>query len=285
MNLIDLIQRKIPPEPWTEGDNIPWNDPAFSERMLREHLSSAHDMASRRSEKIAEHVGWIHREVLSGHPASILDLGCGPGLYTSQLARLGHKCVGIDFSPASIAHAREHAEQESLSCTYLQQDIRDANFGGPFGLVMMVFGQFNVFRRTEAESILERAGHALEGGGLLLLEMHRFVAIERMGNSGRSWYSTEAGLFSEKPHLCLEEHFWHVETQTATSRYFVVDAASGEVDRYALSYEAYTDAQYNCLLERSGFEQIMALPSLTGAEESGATDLAVLVARRQCCLA
>ena len=48
MNLLDLIHRASPPAPWAEGDKIPWNDPDFSRRMLREHLSQAHDAASRR---------------------------------------------------------------------------------------------------------------------------------------------------------------------------------------------------------------------------------------------
>jgi hypothetical protein len=68
MNLIDLINRKILPVPWAEGEKIPWHEPAFSERMLREHLSQAHDAASRRSELIDGHVNWIHNEVLSGRP-------------------------------------------------------------------------------------------------------------------------------------------------------------------------------------------------------------------------
>ena len=42
--------------------------------------------------------------------ARVLDLGCGPGLYTTRLAKLGHTCVGIDFSPASIAYAKAEAE-------------------------------------------------------------------------------------------------------------------------------------------------------------------------------
>jgi len=28
----------------------------------------------------------------------VLDLGCGPGLYASRLARLGHECTGIDYT-------------------------------------------------------------------------------------------------------------------------------------------------------------------------------------------
>lgn len=68
MKLTDIPARKSPPEPWSEGDNIPWNEPGFSRRMLREHLSQSHDLASRRSDKIDAHVGWIHREALCGSP-------------------------------------------------------------------------------------------------------------------------------------------------------------------------------------------------------------------------
>ena len=38
MNLEDLINRKCPPEPWEDGDKIPWYDPGFSERMLKERF-------------------------------------------------------------------------------------------------------------------------------------------------------------------------------------------------------------------------------------------------------
>ena len=86
MNLIDLIRRPANPVPYSEGEKIPWNDPAFSARMLREHLSQAHDAASRRFETIDKHVAWIHRAILGGRPAKILDLGCGPGFYASRLA-------------------------------------------------------------------------------------------------------------------------------------------------------------------------------------------------------
>ena len=64
------------------------------------------DAASRRFGKIDKHVRWIHAVLLAGRRTRVLDLACGPGLYTSRLARLGHECSGIDFAPAAIAHAR-----------------------------------------------------------------------------------------------------------------------------------------------------------------------------------
>jgi hypothetical protein len=45
MQLADLWQRAIPPEPWREGDNIPWNDPAFSARILDQHRPQPSDPA------------------------------------------------------------------------------------------------------------------------------------------------------------------------------------------------------------------------------------------------
>jgi len=115
LKLLDVVHRHGDPKPWAEGEKIPWNDPDFSRRMLNEHLSQEHDAASRRFETIDNHVKWIHGQVLKANPTRVLDLGCGPGLYTNRLAKLGHHCVGIDFSPASIACAREQAEEAGLS--------------------------------------------------------------------------------------------------------------------------------------------------------------------------
>jgi hypothetical protein len=46
MTLLSLIERTLPPIAWQEGDNISWNDPGFSQHMLKEHLSQGHDWAS-----------------------------------------------------------------------------------------------------------------------------------------------------------------------------------------------------------------------------------------------
>ena len=50
MKLPDLVGREPAPDPWTEGEKIPWHEPEFSRRMLEEHLSQHHDAASRRLE-------------------------------------------------------------------------------------------------------------------------------------------------------------------------------------------------------------------------------------------
>ncbi len=280
MNLLDVVHRNRDPIPWSEGDNIPWHEPGFSERMLKEHLTQEHDAASRRLEKVEQHVAWIDHELLASRPTMILDLGCGPGLYSNRLARLGHTCVGIDYSPASIAYASSVAEEEELGCKYDCEDIRTADYGAGYGLVMQIFGEFNVFRPEDARGILRKAHGALVEDGLILLEAHTFFAIQTMGEKGHGWYSAEHGLFSPEPHLCLEESYWEPASQTATFRYFVVNASSGRVTRFAQTMQAYSDDEYRSVLTECGFEDVKFLPSLVGNEAGIEEGFFVLLGQR-----
>lgn len=281
MQLLDIVTRASAPAPWAEGEKIPWHDPAFSRRMLQEHLSQAHDAASRRFEVIDRHVAWIHDVLPAGRPTRILDLGCGPGFYAHRLAAHGHRVTGIDFAPASIAYGQAQAQARGLDCTFLQDDIRHAEFGTGYGLVMSIFGEFNVFRPDEARTILRKAHQALEPGGILLLEPHTFAMVEQLGRQQPSWYAAESGLFAEQAHLCLQESFWDEAAAVATERYFIVDAHTGAVTRHASSMQAYTDAQYRALLTACGFAQVTLLPTWGDDPATFSEGLLVIHARKQ----
>ncbi len=280
MNLLDIVNRTLPPEPWAEGDNIPWNDPGFSRRMLKEHHDQSADSASRRAEIIEKHVNWIHGGLLKGEPGKILDLGCGPGFYASRLTKLGHNCVGIDYSPASIEYAREQADADGLNIDYRLGDIREAEFGDGFDLAMLIFGEFNVFCREHGKKLLNRIDDALTPNGILLLEVQSYDGVKSSGNAPRTWYTSSGGLFSERPHICMKEAFWDGAREVATKRYFVVDAESGRTTRFAQSAQAYTADAYLSLLQDSGFAEIEFYPLLGGAEDNCVGDLITIVARK-----
>jgi len=278
--IVDIVNRAPQPAPWSEGDNIPWNAPDFSERMLAEHLSQEHDLASRKSATIDEHVDWIFSTVLDGRPGRLLDLGCGPGLYAHRLSVRGCDCVGMDFSPASVCHAREVAADAGLRCRFIHTDVRDEAFGDGLDLVMMIYGQINVFPRDRATEILTKAHAALEPGGRLLLELQAAEQIQKGGEAGPSWYSAASGLFSSKPHLVLQENFWDEEAAASTTRFMVIDAATCAVSSYALSNEAYTEHEFEDTLRTAGFHEVQSFPSLSGKAVSEEADLPVVVARR-----
>jgi SAM-dependent methyltransferase len=257
MKLADIPKRKIPPVPWELGEKIPWHDPEFSRRMLEQHLSQAHDWASRRFAVIDRQVDWLARQ-LPGQ-ARILDLGCGPGFYTQRLARLGHACTGIDFSPASIAYAKEQAQAEQLPIDYILDDLRRHEIQGEFDLIMMLFGEINTFRESDAETILAKAVRQLQPGGLLVVEAHPFAEVRRQGQRSPNWQANEQGLFSARPHLYLQEHFWDESSATATTRYLVVEADNAEIQESGTSMKAYTDGQFLALFEKAGLRKVEKL--------------------------
>jgi SAM-dependent methyltransferase len=268
MNLQELFAASgRPPEPWREGRTIPWDDPDFSRRMLQEHLSQEHDGASRRFEKIDAHVDFILRAVLPGRPCRLLDLGCGPGLYVHRLAARGHDCTGIDFAPASIAYAREQADHLGLRCRFLSGDIRQTDFGNGFDLIMLTYGELNLFPRPEALELLRRCVSALAPQGQVLLEVHSYEAVRGRGNAPRTWRAVDSGLFLDRPHLRLDESFWLPDVGASAGRHWIVDPETSEVSRHAWTMQAYGDAEYAALLAEAGLVLVKAYPSLSGAED------------------
>lgn len=64
----------------------------------------------------SEHFRLAARTPLSG--LSILDIGCGGGLVSAPLARMGAAVTGIDASSEAIGAARAYAEQAGLAIVY-----------------------------------------------------------------------------------------------------------------------------------------------------------------------
>jgi hypothetical protein len=146
---------------------------------------------------------------------------------------------------------------------------------------MLIFGEFNVFRPGEARDILEKAYRALVSKGFLLLEPHTFEAVVKLGEQPSSWYSAERGLFSDEPHLCLQESFWDGEGNVAIERYYIVNAVTGEVTRHSASTQAYTDGQYRSLLVECGFGEVEFYPSMGGSPGNAGSALTVILSQKK----
>jgi 2-polyprenyl-3-methyl-5-hydroxy-6-metoxy-1,4-benzoquinol methylase len=88
---------------------------SVEQQMLSFHLNETIDVSSRNVEFINRSVDWIASAFNIGRDFKIADLGCGPGLYATPLAKLGAHVVGIHFSKKSIEYAKEVAAHEQLN--------------------------------------------------------------------------------------------------------------------------------------------------------------------------
>lgn len=261
---------------WGEGYKIPWNEPGFSRRMLREHLSEDHDLASRRGVWIDRQTAWIHQHLLGARPSRILDLGCGPGLYGQRLTQLGHDYRGFDFGPASIEFARQHNVDEAR-CEFILGDIRHVDFAGPYELAMILFGEFNVFSPDEAAAILNKAWRSLESQGRLIVELQTASAVEAVGRGESTEQEFESGLFSDHPHRCRTENQWLSDQRVSVQTFHVTEAGNGPARVYRNTTKAWSDDELAGLLVRAGF----AAPSRCDAWPSNTDTLSLWIASKR----
>jgi 2-polyprenyl-6-hydroxyphenyl methylase/3-demethylubiquinone-9 3-methyltransferase len=113
------------------------------------------------------------RTPLAGKTA--LDVGCGAGLLTEPLARLGASVTGIDASPEVIAVAREHAEAMALAIDYRAGDVQE--FQCQFDLVTAMEVIEHV---ADPSTFLKALARRLAPGGLLILSTPNATAWSRL---------------------------------------------------------------------------------------------------------
>lgn len=72
--------------------------------------------------------------------AKILDLGCGPGYFSLELARAGFNVVGVDISKGAISSAKQTMlnlkRSKSLKLKYICSDLKKLNFKEEFDGVL-----------------------------------------------------------------------------------------------------------------------------------------------------
>jgi SAM-dependent methyltransferase len=272
-----IYDRPQPPVPWRHGGNLPWDDPAFSERMLKEHLDQSHGAASRRLPEIRGQVQvmWDWLGLTAG--SRLLDVTCGPGLYAAEFARREVNVTGIDFGPASLRYARELCRE--LPCEFIQSDVRAMDFAGRgFDAAIYIYGQFTVLQPAESLDVLKRIRAALRPGGRLLLEILDDTKFDKKDNTW--WYTDTGGLWGDFPYLHLGERAWDSDQRAAVERFQILNLETGEMQVYGLSDQAYTAEQVTAMLQEAGFNQVSVHPAWDGLALKDAPEWVVYVAEK-----
>ena len=276
-----IYRRPTRPTLWTGGGNLPWHDPAFSERMLREHLDETHSAATRTTPERALQLDWLWSRLGLQPGYHLLDVTCGPGLYAVEFARRGCQVTGVDFSPAAIAHAKALALTEGVrdACTFIEQDVRlMQDYTAQFEGALFIYGQLAVFPREEAASLLGKIAQALKPGGKLCVELLNQAHVDKTESTW--WFSDNTGLWGETPFLHFGERFWDAEAECSMERFQTLYLETGELTETLLCDQTYAVEIMTQMMREAGFSQIETYSDWAGLPLYDAAEWIVYVATR-----
>lgn len=276
-----IYHRPALPPLWINGGNLPWHDPAFSARMLREHLDESHGAASRQTAEREQQLAWLWQKLALHPQASVFDVTCGPGLYAVELAKRGCVVTGVDFGPASIAYARQLAEEEGVNgrCSFIEQDIRQFTVNlPPFDAALFLYGQLAVFPKSEASQLLQKMAQSLKPGGKLCVELLNQARVDK--KSSNWWFTDNTGLWGDAPFLHLGERFWDAETATSVERYHILHLETGQLDEITLCDQTYPVEEMVGMMKEAGFSAVSVYLAWDGLDLYDAQEWVVYVAER-----
>jgi len=161
----------------------------------------------------------------------VLDLGCGQGWFSRQMARRGARVVGVDLSPAMLGHARRHEEEEPLGIEYVEIDAAQVHRSlapAPFELVTACMSIQDMGDPHEA---IEAVGQLLPIGGRVVFSVpHPFSEM-----AYREWERDGEG---NKLALKVDRYF---ESGTATLQWDMPRLRySWETPRWRLSLSEWS---------------------------------------------
>lgn len=258
-----IYRRGEQPLPWqTHDGNLPWDAPAFSERMLREHLDQSHGAASRTAVERHRQIAWLWSRLALQPGHKLLDVTCGPGLYAVDFARRGLYVTGVDFAPAAVAYARELAAGYKVTerCTFVRQDVRHMDFtGAGFDAALLLYGQLAVMRKAEAQAVLTRVAQALKPGGKLCVELLNPHKVDKTNSTW--WFTHDTGLWGDAPFLHLGERFWLADEQLSVERYHILHLETGKMDVIELCDQVYQPDEVTAMMQMAGFTAVDVHPA------------------------
>ncbi len=230
--LESINQRPEPFQYYTASDL--WTDEHTSQQMLTYHLNEAIDVSSRKGEFIDRSVDWIADKFDIRENTKIADFGCGPGLYTTRLAKRGAMVTGIDFSERSITHAREVAERENLEIHYVNQNYLEFETNDQFDLIIMIMCDFCALSPKQRQSLLTKFHTLLRTGGSLLLDVYSLKAFNQR---------EETSLYEAN----LLKGFWSQDKYYGFLNTFKYNDENLVLDKYTIIEETRTWTVYNWL--------------------------------------
>ncbi len=187
----------------------------------------------------------------SGNESLLLDLGCGTGSLTLELAEMGYDMIGADISPDMLTVALDRAYDAEKSILYLNQDMRDFElYGTVQGIICSLDGINYLQTADDVKKCFKLVRNYLEPGSLFIFDVnseYRFKEIFAKQDfflEDEGVYMGWKNAFDEKNGACEMDLTLFVKNE------------DGTYDKYeeTQTEKLWTDAELDAMLTECGLE-------------------------------
>jgi SAM-dependent methyltransferase len=203
--------------------------------------------------------------------SSVLDLCCGPGRHSLELARRGYMVTGVDRTDFYLTKAKKQARKENLPVEFLKEDMRRFIREEAFNSVMLMFTSFGYFEKSSQDyQVLDNVFQSLKKNGLLLLDLMGKEIVTRTFQH-RDWRELNGSFL-------LEERKPDEKWENLSNRWILFKKNS----RHEFQFEIriYSAVELSNLLKDCGFRNIDVYGDLKGSAYDHAAKRLVVVAKK-----
>ena len=258
-----LRKLAVRPEPYSSMTiKDLWTRPHIARQMLACHLDQDNYLASRPIAVIEEIVDWLDGE-LSLAGKRICDLGCGPGLYSSEMARRGAIVTGVDFSPTSIAYAESRVSTSDSGIDYLLANYLSDELPTGFDVVTLIYYDYCALSPADRNSLLRRIRTMLNPGGNLVLDVLTDSVFPQISEQLVIEERLMDGFWSESDYVGIHRTWAYPDQAISLDHYAIVEP-TGHWE--ILNWMQYFSSEWLVReLEEAGYSVRSLTGSLAGA--------------------
>ena len=203
---------------------------------------------------------FIEAEIGRDKSLRIIDIGCGTGRHSIELAKRGYDVTGVDLSGSQIVRAIEKAKEAGVIVDFRKQDARNLPFESEFDLAIMICeGGFSLMETDEMNfEILRNAAKALKSKGKLI-----FTALNGLFPLFHSVNEFYKAAQQEGQSQCQECSFDLMTFRDHNTVVFEDD--SGNKRELKCNERYYVPSEITWLLKTLGFKKIGIFGAKLGA--------------------
>ncbi|MBO5315523.1 MAG: class I SAM-dependent methyltransferase [Clostridia bacterium] len=224
----------------------------------------------------ADFIEKIFNKECKSRPELVLDLGCGTGKMTLELASRGYDMTGIDISPEMLDIAREQAEIGGYDILWLSQDMREFELYGTVDSAVSCLDCINhLTKPSDVKKTFELMHNYLIPDGIFVFDINGKAKFENI-------YADRSYVMEEDGGVCIWQNYYDKKTKLCDFYITLFEECSdGRYERYddEQRERMYTVSEMRKMLLASGFEFIGAYSDFDFNEATDNSERIYIAAR------